>query len=122
VGPGHTFEWRDVSGFQHSTLNPDTSVSLLAKFGVLGLGAVVAGIIGYAFFLARLARHARASVAHLALSGYAAVVVARAMLQLPFDDKGLALALVILVALALRELRDRESTQPISSARAEDGL
>jgi O-antigen ligase len=121
VGPGQEFEWRDTSGSLHVTLSPDTPLSFLAKFGLLGLGALVSVVVGYASFFASLGRTARASLAHLALSGFAAIVLIFTVLVSPFEDKGFSLALVILVALALREMRDRASTQAAARGRIENG-
>lgn len=103
VGPGHPIEWIDVSGFPRDDYTADTPLVFPAKFGVLGL--LVLGMMAYAFwFTLRMAvnRNPRSAVT-LCLVGYAVSSLVGLPLGFPIEDKGASLALMLLLALALKE-------------------
>jgi hypothetical protein len=104
AGPGTTFEWKPQGSRElRSSFVLDTPVTFLAKFGLLGLVALPIIFAKYFSFVLALARRREPSVAQLALRAYLAVVVALAIFKPPFEDKGLSLGLILLLALALRE-------------------
>ena len=104
VGLGYRFEWTDAAGAVQSSFNPDTFVTFLANFGSLGIIAIAIFVIGYISFLRSLARNRPARIPYLTLIGHTAVIGAVAFQAPPFEEKGLALALLLLLALALREV------------------
>jgi hypothetical protein len=108
VGPGHPFPWVNNRGRpQQPKTVVDSPVSYLAKFGLIGvvvLGFVVAGLLGTLRRL-RLA-HGGRSLTWYALVGYAGIVAGTSLLVVPFEDKGLAVALLLLLALAACEAVD----------------
>jgi hypothetical protein len=53
---------------------------------------------------------------NLALVGYLGVVVASAALAPPFEDKGLSLALILLLAIALADRRDARTAGVMPAA------
>jgi hypothetical protein len=109
AGPGVRFVWRDTFGVRFETPVLDSPITFLSKFGLVGLGWLLIVIGALAAFYRSLRRGGRdPTIAELALLGYCAVTLGYATLQVPFEDKGFAPALVLLLALALRERRDRE--------------
>lgn len=107
-GPGRPIAFTDAGGNSAEWQNVDSPLGYPAKFGLVGL--LPLAVLGYGFVLTlqRLRRRSRAiTPAYLALIGYAAVVVGRSALQVPFDDKGLASGFLLLLALALAEAGDR---------------
>jgi O-antigen ligase len=107
TGPGKPIVWRNYANeLQFSTV-VDTPVSFLAKFGLVGLIAVLFLILGYVGSLRAFRRRTgRSTIVQLALIGFGAVAVASALLQNPYEDKGLAIALMLLLAVAAREASD----------------
>lgn len=99
VGPGHVFYWNAASGESKSTTAIDTSLSLLAKFGVTGLIGVLC-LVG-SVVLALRAGSARASPELGAVIGFAALLAVFTPFGSVFEDKGTSLGLLFLLALAL---------------------
>jgi O-antigen ligase len=104
AGPGYPISWEDSNGVQTSATSVDSAVSYLAKFGLLGLWplAVLAWSLRRVLRLLREQTGER-TIGQLALIGFAAVFVAWSVLQVPFEDKGLASGFLLLLALALSE-------------------
>jgi O-antigen ligase len=113
AGPGTTFEWKPQGSRElRSSFVLDTPVTFPAKFGLLGLVALAIIVAKYFSFVLALARRREPSVAQLALRAYLAVVVALAIFKPPFEDKGLSLGLILLLALALREADRATASTP----------
>jgi O-antigen ligase len=110
VGPGARFDWQ---GSGDAWLVLDTPLSFLAKFGLIGVGAVLVTAIAYLSFLRRLRRAMGVTVPYLALIGYLALVAGWSVLYVPFEDKGSGLAFGILTAIALADHYRR--TDPAST-------
>lgn len=107
-GLGYPIEWeapRDAFGarFHSTSYLVDSPAGFLAKLGVVGVLAMGAVLVQ----LARLVvtAEARASAAGTALIAFGVSAAAWSALQTPFDDKGLALAVLLLLALLLHDLR-----------------
>jgi O-antigen ligase len=99
VGPGHLFEGRSPTDARILTFNIDSPAAFAAKFGLVGIAALLVVAIGYGLFIKGLPpRDAVASRA--ALIAYSAVVLAMATLLSPFEDKGLSFGLFFLLALS----------------------
>lgn len=114
-GPGKPIVW--TTAFNEVRVSPsvDSPVSVLAKFGVLGLAATVFLILGFLSTLSAFrARTRLRTIPQLALIGFAAVVVAWSLLQNPYEDKGFAIGLMLLLALAAREASDATRSQASS--------
>jgi O-Antigen ligase len=109
AGPGTHFEWRETNGDKNSSFVLDTPLTFPAKFGIAGLAAIAALVVGYASFLRSAFRVDHPRVETLALAGYAGVTLIASLLAPPFEDKGFSLGLVLLLALVLRTSRMRES-------------
>jgi hypothetical protein len=84
-------------------------VTFPAKFGLLGLAAVLLLVGKYWSFTRILARRREPTVAQLALVGYLAVVASSAILNNPLEDKGLSFGLILVLALVLGEAKAEPS-------------
>jgi O-antigen ligase len=102
VGPGHLFDWSGVgNGTVLSTFNVDTGMELPAKFGLLGVAALVA-ISGALFVvLKRLAVTIRGEASRAALVAFAMLGAISFVLGSTLEDKGFSFGLILLLALAL---------------------
>jgi O-antigen ligase len=104
VGPGHQFEWVDPSQFEHQQTTVDSPAEYLAKFGLLGLWPLIVLAWAVARTLRRLQlRAGERTVGQLAVIGLAGAFVAWWALAVPFNDKGLPMGFLLLLALALSE-------------------
>lgn len=104
TGPGHEIVYLDVAGLPHSTFTPDTPLSYLYKFGVLGLVLLAALVVIVVRLVARLIAAGRGWLrADIALAAYGAIWLVNLPLGLPFEDKGFALALLLLLPLAINQ-------------------
>jgi hypothetical protein len=99
VGPGHLFEGRSPTDARILTINIDSPAAFPAKFGLVGIGALLVAVIGYGLFLKGLPLRA-AFVSRASLIAYSAVVLAMAALLSPVEDKGLSFGLFFLLALS----------------------
>jgi O-antigen ligase len=107
TGPGKPIVWESLFEGTQASPSVDSPVSLLAKFGLLGLLAALATIIGYIGTLrAFRARTGVPTVTYFALVGFGAVVAAWALLLNPYEDKGFAIGLMLLLAVGAREASD----------------
>ena len=102
AGPGTYFDWTVTDGGQRSAFILDTPLDLPAKFGLAGILAVVAVVLGYASFLRSAFRTRHPRTETLALVGYLVLAVADAFLTNVLEDKGLSLGLLLLLALVFR--------------------
>ncbi|MGH3134085.1 MAG: O-antigen ligase family protein [Gaiellaceae bacterium] len=121
VGPGTPIVWSDSFNVVHASTTVDSPLSFLAKFGLLGLIAAGLLVAGFVSMLRRLrARTVKPTVIQLALVGYGAIVVGWSLLQNPYDDKGLAIGLILLLAVATREAEDATRARQQSEQRTSD--
>jgi hypothetical protein len=104
VGPGHSIEWVDVSGFDRTGYTADTPLVMPAKFGAAGILV----FMGFAAAYLSIARQALRQTPHTPVAmtfvGYAATIFVGLPLGFPVEDKGTSLALILLLSLALMEL------------------
>jgi len=111
-GPGLAIDWIDVSGFARTGFTADTPLVYPAKFGLIGLLALLPLLAAYVGTIGRLVRQeGRRSVVVLTLVGYAAASVVSLPLGFPMEDKGTSLALILILALAFREIGRRPAAQ-----------
>jgi O-antigen ligase len=104
IGPGAEFTYAAADGQVVITRNIDTPILLLARFGLVGLVWVVIFAVAYIAVIRRLARaDPQPTVSRLALIGFGSILLANALLLVPFEDKGFSAAILLLFALALRE-------------------
>jgi O-antigen ligase len=103
AGLGHTFTWNCSSaGCTTGTLsgyNLDTPLTLIAKFGLLGLVALAVVVYSLVHFL-RVRRETAQHDAWLALTWYLVFVVTEVPFGSPFESKDFTLGLLLLGALA----------------------
>jgi O-antigen ligase len=110
LGPGYPITWLDTEGETVSASAVDSPIAYLTKFGLLGLVPLAFLIWAFVTALERMRRrtHGR-TVAQLSLIGFAGVVLAWSFLHVPFEEKGITSALLLLLALALSEEADSSS-------------
>jgi O-antigen ligase len=107
VGPGHAIPWVDHSGATQNNPFVDTAAGFLPDYGLIGLVAVVFAAVAFVSVVRRLQlRTGVRTTAQLALIGLGVVIVAYTPLQVPFEDKGLSVGLILLLAITLREASD----------------
>lgn len=112
TGPGKPIVWTDSLGREQSWTVIDSPVSFLTKFGLIGLIAAAFLAAGYVATVRRLsARTGARTVSQLALVGYGAVIVGWSLLQNPYEDKGFAIGLILLLAVASREAADAPTSR-----------
>jgi len=132
VGVGYTWSYvlpyDTPTGSYESTLTPDTTVAVIAEFGAVGFGLLLC----YLWILLRYAWRPEPSAAGLGLLGTVAIFVVYSLTTNAFDDKGLGLALALLLSLVMagnprpgaRRGGDQVPTStvgPIEAARSERG-
>jgi len=103
VGPGHTFVWRYAGVGPLQTLsryNLDTPVVFLAKFGIVGIIALVIAIYGLIRFL-RMKRPPAIHDVRRALTWYLVLAVVTLPFGWPLEQKDFTLGLILLGALAV---------------------
>jgi O-antigen ligase len=107
AGPGTPIVWSNSFNEVQVSTVIDSPLSFLAKFGVLGLVAPAALVVGFVGTLRALRRRTdMRTIPQLALIGFGAIVAAWSLLYNPYEDKGFSIALVLLLALAAREASD----------------
>lgn len=103
VGPGHSIDWVDVSGYPQTGFTADTPLVMPAKFGLLGILVFLGAAVAYGSTVRTAWRRDRRSVITLALVGYGAWTIVGLPLGFPIEDKGTSLALMLLLALAFAD-------------------
>jgi O-antigen ligase len=122
VGPGHEIQWSNSLGEPHADAFVDTPVGLLVDYGLLGVLAVVLFVVSFVSLLRRLGRRTGGrTIGQLGLIGFGAVILAYSVLQVPFEDKGLAAGLMLLLAVAVREARERPDDRELVDERPPTG-
>jgi len=107
TGPGKPIVWLDYTNEVHLSTTVDSSVSFLAKFGLVGLVAAGFLVVGYVGTMRALRARTRApTITQLALVGFGAVAGAWSLVLNPYEDKGFAIALILLLTVAAREASD----------------
>ena len=107
AGPGAPIVWSNSFNVVQVATVIDSPLSFLAKFGVIGLIAAVFLVVGFVETLRALRRRTGTrTIPQLALIGFGAIVVAWSALHNPYEDKGFAIGLMLLLALATREASD----------------
>lgn len=101
IGPGHPIKWSAPLGYRGDGYFVDSPAGFLAKFGILGLVALLAFVWLLGRFLYE--SRARTTPSGLALIAFLVTTGVWSVLGTPFDDKGTALALSLLLALTLGE-------------------
>jgi hypothetical protein len=105
-GPGHLYtQYFPGSGQNSNRFTLDTSVTVLSKFGVLGGACFVAAFA----LMALCVRQGGTRDASLALLGLAVITLISLPISNPFEDKGFAYGLVLLLGLAWQ--RDERASQ-----------
>jgi O-antigen ligase len=119
VGPGHSIPWVNYNGATQNNPFVDTAVGFLPDYGLIGLVAVAFAAVAFVSVVRRLQlRTGGRTTAQLALIGFGVVIVAYTPLQVPFEDKGLSVGLILLLAITLREASDAS----LQSVREEPAL
>ena len=103
VGPGHSIDWVDVSGYPRSGFTADTPLVLPAKFGLLGILVFIGFGVAYAATLKTALRRDRRSAVTLTLVGFGFLAIVGIPLGFLVEDKGSSLALMLLLALAFAQ-------------------
>jgi hypothetical protein len=103
AGPGNFFEWLTSTGVVRRSNTIDSGLSFPAKFGLFGLviGAWLA--LAYGRFVFAALKGAPEATAAVALAGLLSLVLLSLPLTSPFEDKGVAFGLMLLLALCLPE-------------------
>lgn len=110
IGLGTPITWQNQFAGTRSTFTLDSSLSLLAKFGLIGISVLLFVMSSYYRFL-RLLAPVGATVAHAALVAYAVTVAFWMTLGSPFEDKGFSFGLLLTLAVALSEAVRRPSLE-----------
>jgi hypothetical protein len=100
VGPGHSIDWVDISGYPRSGFTADTPLVMPAKFGLLGILVFSGAAVSYALTARAALRRDRRSAITMTVIGYAAWTIITLPLGFPVEDKGASLALMLLLGLA----------------------
>jgi O-antigen ligase len=118
IGPGRTIPWNNSFGVRQENPTIDSPLSYPAKFGLVGLASTLVFVAAFAATLRRFNRRTgEATVAQLALIGFAAVVAGWSLLQNPYEDKGFSIALIVLLAVASRAAADSDEDRTATAIR-----
>ena len=106
TGPGFVYEWTTPTGRFKQSPVAESPAGLLADYGLLGaavLATLVVAIATRSFRRLRRRRSALGRPADEALVVVCLAALCNAVVASPFDDKGLALVLILLLALSFAE-------------------
>lgn len=112
TGLGNVFEWRNPSGVPRQAFTVDAAFSTVAKLGAVGALLLLA----YFLTLGQLALRFAGPTERAALLGLLGIVVPHCILSNPFEDKGLALGLIFVIALALQSGGEQPQGPVVQSA------
>ena len=108
-GLGVLVPWTTTSGRVETQFTADTPLLVLAKFGVLGIVLVVVIAAAWLMTIRRLKGDGWITrTSRLALVGYGAAIVILTPFGWQLEDKGLGLAVIVLLALAFSERRQAD--------------
>jgi hypothetical protein len=107
-GLGVLIPWTDPTGVVHTdnAFTADSPLTVLAKFGILGIGLIAVLVWATLHTIRRVGPRPATRPAWLALIGLTSAVVLLTPFAWPLEDKGSALATVLVLALALIAVRD----------------
>jgi hypothetical protein len=118
-GLGMLIPWTDSSGVTHTdnAFTADTPILVFAKFGLFGL-ALIAALVWAAVATIRALRVAGRATRRswLATIAFAATIVVLMPFGWQVEDKGTALAMILVIAFGLVELRDARPSASTSPA------
>lgn len=120
VGLGYRFEWTRFGGESFPSYTIDTSLSLAAKFGLIGVGLFGIATLAMSSFYRRV-RHRLPEHVRLSFVGFAAVSMAMLPLGNPLEDKGFGLAVCLLVAWALASASNAQADPNIPTGKLSSG-
>jgi hypothetical protein len=103
VGPGHSIDWVDISGYPRRGFTADTPLVMPAKFGLLGIFVFSGAAFSYALTVRAALRRDRRSAITMTVIGYGVWTIITLPLGFLVEDKGASLALMLLLALAFGE-------------------
>jgi hypothetical protein len=121
VGPGYGFVWTNSSGMVVNAFTLDTPVVYLAKFGLVGLIPLLLFVTAYLRLLILLwRRRSQSATEFLAVAGFGILLAAETFLGAQMEDKGVSLALILLIGFGCRTLiqQKQEASSETPSARA----
>lgn len=104
VGLGHPITWTRIDGTVRTDFTADTPLILPAKLGLPGLVWLVFVAFAWLGFTRRLRQLPKPTIPGLALTGWAAILVALAWNGFSIEDKGFSFALMLLLALGFVEI------------------
>lgn len=110
VGPGHSIDWVDVSGYPRAGFTADTPLVMPAKFGLLGILVFLGVAVAYGLTVRTALQRNRRSGVTLTLVAYGVLTVVGLPLGFAVEDKGASLALILLLALAFAERAAQHSS------------
>jgi O-antigen ligase len=106
VGPGYVYEWTGPTGLFKRRTFAETPAGLISDFGLVGAGvfaALIGAIAVRSTMRLRAVRHGNRSPADEAVLVVCAAGIANAIVASPFDDKGLAIVLLLLLARSFQD-------------------
>jgi O-antigen ligase len=106
TGPGHLIDYPSLTGQAILTFSVDTGMTLPAKFGLVGIAAVVAIFVALLVVLKGTAAAIRAQASRAALVGFVLVGAIWSLLGSPLEDKGFSFGMILLLALALVDYQE----------------
>jgi hypothetical protein len=115
TGPGNVYTWATPAGTQKSSAIAEAPYGLFADFGLVGAGALYFLLACIGLRSIRRIRDRRSSRADDTALLLVVAAFAHGLISSPFDDKGLAISLILVLTLA--ELGSNEE-----SGRPPDGV
>ncbi len=105
AGPGHIFHWTPILGSAWNTFTLDTGMVVPAKFGLVGVTALIAIGVTLVSFLQKTALTIRTTASWAALVAFATVGAIWLVLGSPFEDKGFTFGMILILALVLADYK-----------------
>jgi hypothetical protein len=109
AGPGALISWNDYAGSEQKTWTVDSPLAILSKFGSVGLVAGLIWVLAFTAFARQVLGHIRGSPEWLILVGQIVVLVYATLFSPPMQDKGMAFALMLTLAMVLSAYRASHS-------------
>jgi hypothetical protein len=102
TGPGYMIDWVSSSGTQKSTFTMDTPLVFVSKFGLPGIAAAFVLLAAFITSVRQIHRRMGLSLDLLTLVGMGLVFAIAALLNSPFEDKGVSFAAMLVLGMTLR--------------------